>query len=162
MMADALAILAVALSAGATALGVAALTARALFVSCAYLSALAALAAAAALLMGAGDGALALAVFGVALGPVLILCATLLSAPAVRARRSFPWLSIAMGVGAALVLFAATMDLTPASRPVVGQQTDALGFWLAPLLLVSAAACVGLLGYGERGAFARRTERREP
>lgn len=161
MIAGALSILAVALASGAVVLAVAALTARALFVACAYLSGLAALAAAAALLMGAGDGALALAIFGVALAPVLILAAALLTAPAVRARRALPWLSISAAAFAAFVMFGATMDLAP-RQIAAAHHADALGFWLTPLLLAAAAACVGLLGYGERGAFARRGEEREP
>jgi len=38
----------------------------------------------------------------------------------------------------------------------MGAEAGAVGFWLAPLLLVAAAACVGVLGYGERGALQRR------
>jgi hypothetical protein len=30
-----------------------------------------------------------------------------------------------------------------------------MGFWIAPILLAAGVACLGLLGYGERGAMAR-------
>ena len=58
--------------------------------------------------------------------------------------------------GGAILL--AAPDLGSAPRPT-NPEPVALGFWLAPLLLVAAAACVGLLGYGERGALQRRVER---
>lgn len=161
MSAAASAILAVALAAGALVLALGALGARTLFAACAHLAGLGALAAAAVLLLGAGDGALALAVFAVGLAPVLLMAATLASAPAVRARRAFPWLSIAAAALAAAIVVASMLDLPPQAARAP-PRTGALGFWLAPLLLAAAAACVGLLGYGERGALLRRGEEREP
>ncbi|MGD9815016.1 MAG: hypothetical protein AB7V17_05865, partial [Hyphomonadaceae bacterium] len=97
------------------------------------------------------------------LAPVLLMAATLASAPAVRARRAFPWLSVAAAALAAAVVVASMLDLPPLPQAArAAPRTVALGFWLAPLLLAAAAACVGLLGYGERGAFLRRGEEREP
>ncbi|MEJ0060493.1 MAG: hypothetical protein WDM79_13370 [Terricaulis sp.] len=46
---------------------------------------------------------------------------------------------------------------TPARVALAAEH--ALAPWLAPLLLVLAAACVGLLGFGERGALERHEER---
>lgn len=133
----------------------AALSARSLLSLCFLLAAAGAMAAAALLALGAGDAALATTIVVAAWGPVLLLGAVLLSA---RSAKSFgssaPWLSLfAAALAGGAILFAAP-DLG-ALQPHVQTTPDAIGFWLASLLLVVGVGCVGILGFGERGALHR-------
>lgn len=134
----------------------AALSARSLLALCLALAAAGAMAAAALLALGAGDAALATAIVVAAWGPVLLLGAVLLS---VRSAKSFgssaPWLSLLAAALAGGAIVFAVPDFGP-PMPRTQAAPDAIGFWLAPLLLVVGAGCVGILGYGERGALQRR------
>lgn len=137
----------------------AALTARSLLALCLCLAAAGAMAAAALLALGAGDAALVTTIVVAAWGPVLLLAAVLLSA---RSAKSFgagaPWLSLlAAALAGGAIVFAAP-DLGSA-LPRVQSAPDAIGFWLAPLLLVAGGGCVGVLGYSERGALHARQGR---
>jgi len=133
---------------------IATLTARSLFALCMHLAATGALAAATLLSLRAGDGALAAALVIAVWAPVLLLGAMLLSARAAK-RFPRPWTSLFAAALAGGAMLLALPDLGPAP-PQMGAEAGAVGFWLAPLLLVAAAACVGVLGYGERGALQRR------
>jgi len=146
--------LALALAVAVAILAMCAIAARSLFSMCMYVLAAGALTAAVVLLLGAGDGALALALFAAAWAPVFLLATMLLSTRAAKPiRRGRPWLSIgAAAVSAGAMLWPAS-EL--AARSAGSVESSAVGFWLAPLIAVAAAACVGLLGYGERGAFER-------
>jgi hypothetical protein len=146
-------LLALALTCGAVVVAIGALTARSLFALCMYVAAAAALAAGAALALGAGDAGLGLALFAAAWAPVLLLAAMLLSARTVKpTRRGAPWFSLVAACLAGAGVFFAVPDLGPA--PIFAAPPGGgLGMWLAPALLAAAAACVGLLGYGERGAL---------
>lgn len=152
--------LALVLLGGALASVLAALLARALFVLCMYLAAAGALVSAAVALMGESGAALAIAALFAALAPILLLGAVLLSARATKAqRRARPWLS----VGAAVVVAGAVFwGLPQIGGPphVDGEaaQVEFVGAWLAPLIFVAVTACIGLLGYGERGALQRPGE----
>jgi hypothetical protein len=151
--------LALALACAALAVATGAMLARSLFAMCMHLGAAGALTAAAVLGLGAGDVALPLALFAGAWAPVLLLAAMLLSARATRAaRRRAPWFSILAAAAAGAGLWFIVPDLGPTAAPPPSAPHSALGAWLAPLILASAGACVGLLGYGERGAFQRRVE----
>lgn len=146
--------LALLLACAVVASAIGAIVARSLFSMCMYLLAAGALAAAVVLLLGAGEGALALALFAAAWAPVLLLAAMLLSARAVKPmRRGRPWLSMgAATVSAGAILWPAA-ELGARAAPA--SEMSGLGFWLAPLIFATAAACLGLLGYGERGALGR-------
>jgi hypothetical protein len=131
---------------------IAALMARSLFAMCMHLAAAGVLAAAAALALGAGDGALVLALFVAAWAPLLLLAAMLLTARATKAkRRGGPWFSLIAASGAAAVALFAVPDLGAAAPAAANP--GPIGAWLASLLLAAAAACAGMLGYGERGAL---------
>jgi hypothetical protein len=145
--------LAIALLAAALAAGFGVVLARSLLAMCVCLVAAGAAAAAFMALLGRGDGALALALFAVGWTPLLLLAAMLLSARSAKGlRRGRPWLSI--GTGAALVaaILWATRDFDGSAAVHAGAAPH-LGVWPAAMIFVAAAACVGLLGYGERGAL---------
>jgi len=145
---------------GALACALGAVTARALFAACMAVAATCACAAVAVLARGADDAALALAFFGVGLAPVLVLGVLLLSARAVKPRKGGPVLGVLVAALFVLgaVAWLAPELITPRPAPVV---EPSAAFWLAPLVFVAAIGVIGLLGYGERGAFARlRPDRR--
>lgn len=136
-----------ALAASLLALGV-----RSLFAMCMGLAAVAACAAAALLAMGVGEAGVALALFGAGLAPVLILAGVLLSVRAAKAVKQGPvWFA---AVGAVLicvmVVFGGAEFTRVAPAPALH---GAMGLWLAALAFVAALGVVGLLGFGERGAF---------
>jgi hypothetical protein len=89
--------------------------------------------------------------------PFLVLGALLLSARAAKPRRGArPWLSIVAACAVAGAVLWTLPDLgapSPARIALIAEHP--LAPWLAPLLLVLAAVCVGLLGFGERGALER-------
>jgi uncharacterized MnhB-related membrane protein len=154
--------LALALTLGVIAAALGALTARSLYVMGVYLAAAGALAAVAMLALGAPDASLAQALFGFVLAPVILLAALLLSAQGAKPRRrGLPWLTIAAALAAGGVVLWAAPELAAATRGVEAPFVGALAPWLAPLVFVAAAACVGLLGYGERGALQRAPGRDE-
>jgi hypothetical protein len=152
MNAEALQWLALALLGAAMAGAFGAIAARSLFAMCMHVSAAGAAVAAVVLLLGGGVGGLATALLAAAWAPVLLLAAMLLSARAAKHQRSgsalLGWL--AAGLTATFIWWP-LRDLTGARAPVLGDGGSA--FWIAPLLLVFVAICVGLLGYGERGAM---------
>jgi hypothetical protein len=108
------------------------------------------------LVLGGGESALALGLFATAWAPVLLLAAMLLSVRAAKdARRGLPWLSL-IGVAALLcAIWWPLLQLGPIVDADVEYVPTGFGFWTAPLLFVAGVACVGLLGYGERGVLAR-------
>lgn len=133
-----------------------ALAARSAFAMIVFLAASAAMAAVALAAMGAGEAALGVALVGAAIAPFLLMGAVLLSARASK-RSAFPLLSAALGAAALLPIGWALADLRGAPA-VMDQAAGVSGLWLALVVFVAAAACVGLLGFGERGVMQRRSE----
>jgi len=133
-----------------------ALAARSAFAMVMYLAVVAALAAAAIAALGAGDAGLGLALVGVAIAPFVLLGAVLLSARASK-RGAFPWLSAGLGAVSLAPLGWALMDLREAPA-LSSQDAGIAGVWLALIVFVTACACIGLLGFGERGIMQRRPE----
>jgi hypothetical protein len=146
------AVVAMLLGAGAA---LALLTARSLFSACIALAALCACATGALLALGHADGAVALALVGVGITPVLLLAGVLLSSRAVKPRaRGLPLLSIVAAICAAgAMLWAAPM--LGLEQPVAGPR-GGVSLALGALVFVAIAACVALLGYGERGVLGSR------
>lgn len=136
----------------ATAIG--AVLARSLFVTCVHVTVTGVAVAAAVLLLGADDGGVALALFAAAWAPVLLMAAMLLSVRATKTAqvRAFPWLSLLGAAAAAVAIWWPLLELAAAPAAIQGELAG-LSFWLAPLLLVAGAGCVGVLGFGERGAL---------
>lgn len=131
---------------------IAVLGARSLFSMCIALAALSACAAGALLALGQPDGALAFALLGAGIAPIVLLGGVLLSNRAVKPRvRGAPWISIGAAVfaGAAMLWAAPTLDLGAA----IAAPRGGLPIALAALVFAAIAACVGLLGYGERGVL---------
>lgn len=143
------------------AVALAMLAARSLFAVSVMAAALAALAAAVLMSAGGGDGAIALAAFGVGLAPVLVLAGVLLSARAVKSgKRRLPLLHVLAMAGGVAAIAAIAPELT-ADAPVL-RAVPGSGVWLAALVFVAAVACIGLLGYGERGVLERGPKVGEP
>lgn len=153
MSIDVLQWLALALLGAAVAAAFGATTARSLFVTAMHLLAAGVSVAAIVLLLGAGEGALAAALFAAAWAPVLLLGAMLLSARAARQAR--PGETVLGWLGAALAapLLWWPLGELGARAPSAAVGAAGVGFWLAPLMLVLAVVCLALLGYGERGAM---------
>jgi hypothetical protein len=152
--------LALALMVVAIASAIGALAARSLFVTCMHLVAAGVSAAAATMLVRSGDGALAFALFAAAWVPVLLLAAMLLSTRSAKApRRGLPWVSMLGASLAAVALWYPLLDLRGAAPAQASEPVAALSFWLAPLAFAAAAACIGGLGFGERGALGHGAER---
>jgi hypothetical protein len=159
MMAWAMPLLALVLAGAMIAAAIAALTARSLFTMAVASAAAAAACAAAALALGAERGALGLALFGVGIAPVLLMAGMLLSARTARAtRKGAPWASLAAGAAMVCALAFVAPELS-APRATLLASAD-LAPWLALVVFVAAAACLGMLGFGERGAIERPQERR--
>ncbi|MBC7768119.1 MAG: hypothetical protein H7124_04980 [Phycisphaerales bacterium] len=138
----------------AFAAALAALTARSLFAMCMHLAGFGALAAATLLSLGSGDAALSVALSVGAWAPLLLLAGMLLSARAAKAmNKNAPWPSLLAAAFAGGAMLMAAPDIGPLLPVEAAPATIGAGFWLAPLMLATAAACVGLLGYGERGAL---------
>ena len=137
----------------ATAIG--AVLARSLFVTCVHVTVTGVAVAAAVLLLGADDGGVALALFAAAWAPVLLMAAMLLSVRATKAPqvRAFSWLSLLGAAAAAIAIWWPLLELAAAAPVAIQGELAGLSFWLAPLLLVAGAGCVGVLGFGERGAL---------
>lgn len=148
--------LALALLAVAIACAIGAVAARSLFVTCMHLVTTGVSVAAAVLLLQAGTGGLALALFAAAWAPVLLLAVTLLSARAARAeRRGFPIASMAGALVAAGAIWFSLFELAAVAPTGIPHVFRGLAFWLTPIVLAAGAGCVGVLGYGERGALTR-------
>ncbi len=152
--------LALALMCGVLAAALGAALARSLFAMTMSMAVAAALGAAAVLAMGAAGAALALALFGLGLLPLILMAVLLLSASTAKPRRGAPpWATIAGALVAVMLLIACLFLAAPQLNVLAStMKLGAIGPWLAGLLLVAAAICVGLLGYGERGAFERATD----
>ncbi len=136
----------------AAAVAIAVLAARSLFGVAIAIAPLCACAAAAMLANGHGEAALAVALLGVGVAPTLLLGAMLLSNRAVKPRtRGLPWFSIAAAgaAGAAMLWAAPTLDLP---HPVAAPH-DGMPVAVAAIVFVALAACIALLGYGERGVL---------
>lgn len=155
-------LLALLLMACALAMVAGALMARSIFIVCMQVAGAGAVVAAVILLLGAGEGALALALFAVGWAPVLLLAGMLLAARTAAQRRGRPWLSIAAAIVAAGAMAWAARDAGLAPPPALGVFAGAVGVWLAPLVFASALACVALLGFGERGVLEDVVTEREP
>ncbi len=148
--------------AAALAAGFGVVMARSLLAMCVYLAAAGAAVAASVALLGRGDGALALVLFAVGWAPLLLLAAMLLSARSVKGgRRGRPWLSIGTGAAILGAILWAVRELDGSEVNFAGAATQ-LGVWPAALIFVAAAGCVGLLGYGERGALHSSFSERDP
>lgn len=149
---DVTALLALALAMGAAIAAAAILRARSLFTMTVSVAAMSALAAGSVLLLGGRDGAVALAVFGVALAPLFLLGAMLLSVRIVKSS-SGRWVNIVAliaGLGAAYAIAPEVAASHPAENHI-----SSIGLWLAMLVFVAVVGCVALLGYGERGVLQR-------
>jgi hypothetical protein len=144
--------LAFALLAAAASIGAA--LSRTHFVMSIYAMATAVFAALTLLLLSAGQAALAVLIVGAGLTPVLLLSGVLLSSRKIGSRgasRGF-WLTpFAAAAGLAIIWTGRDVVAHPVTAPALA----GAGAWLAPLLFAAAATCVGLLGYGERGALDR-------
>lgn len=140
----------------ATAIG--AMLARSLFVTCVHVIVMGVAVATAVLLIGADDGGVALALFAAAWAPVLLMAAMLLSARATKAQqpRRFPWLSLLGAATAAVAIEWPLLEVAVAASVEIQNELAGMGFWLAPLVLVAGLACVGVLGFGERGSLRQR------
>lgn len=153
MIADTMSLMALALLAAALIAAIGAIGSRSLFATIMYLAAAGSAVAAMILLLGEGQGALATALIATAWAPVLLLAAVLLSARATKdARRGVPWISILIAAG---VLAAIWWPLNELSAQTAAREeiTIEVAFWLAPLVLATAAGVAAVLGYGERGAL---------
>lgn len=151
--------LAAALALGVVVLAIATWRARSLLASAAAIAAMSALAASALLLLGGGDGALALAAFGVGVAPIVLLGVVLLSARTAKSERG--------GLLVQGVAFLAAVGVAILIAPEFSEQAASRGrhapapLWLGLMIFVAAAACVALLGYGERGVLGRRETGRD-
>jgi len=130
--------------------------ARAHFVMTMLLTATALFAGLTLMSLSQASAALTLVVMGGGVLPVLFLGAVLLSTRAVRSKRrgGGVWMVLLAGAAAGIVVWA-SQDIPARSPPQalpVGSPA-----WLGALLLAAAIVCVGLLGYGERGAFEGRS-----
>lgn len=141
------------LALGAGVMAVVALRARSLFVTAACVAGVAALSAAAVLLLGGGDGAVAIAAFGVAIAPVVVMGGVLLSARTAKTMRSGVWPSAVAVVAGLAAAAAIAPELAAAPATTLPHAPTSL--WLGALVFVAAAACVAVLGYGERGVLQR-------
>jgi hypothetical protein len=140
----------------AIAVAIAVVNSRSLFVMSVAIAATSALAAAAVLALRGGDGALAVAAFGVGLAPIILLAGVLLSARVTKAPARGVAMLSAIGVaGAVIVVLHVAQDLPNAHAQSTGSG-DPPGIWLAALLFVVAIGCAALLGYGERGVLEPR------
>ena len=154
-------ILTLALMVAVIAAALGALLARSLFMMCVCLVAAGAVATAVVLALGAPGAALALAIVATGWAPLLLLGGVLLSARATKGGRDDPpWLSIVVGAAVASAIVWAGADIG-ASIAAPLAAAPSIGFWIAPLVLVAAGGCVGLLGFGERGVLETLPNRRE-
>ncbi|HET9230950.1 MAG TPA: hypothetical protein VFO00_06655 [Vitreimonas sp.] len=150
-----LAVVAMLLGAGAAA---AVLWARSLFSACVGLAALCTCAGAALLALGFADGAVVVGLLGGAIAPVLLLGGVVLTSRSVKPTAwRLPWLSILAAALAALAMMwgVPALDLQQQIQEPRGGASVAL----AALVFTAVAACVALLGYGERGVLAAREDR---
>lgn len=140
----------------AIAAAVGAIASRSLFVMCVHVATAGVSVAAAGLLLRGGQGGLALALFAATWAPVLLMAAMLLGARSAKgAQRRTPWLSWIGAAFATGAIWWPLLELRGAAPEMGAHALAGLGFWLAPIALAAGAACVGVLGYGERGAYAR-------
>ena len=154
MTGDVLGLLALALLCAALIAAFGAITSRSLFATCMYLAATAGAVAATVLLLGVGNGALAVVIVAAGWTPVLLLAAMLLSARATKdERRGVPWASLVVGAAALLAVWWPLNELSALSIAHTRAAPLSIAFWLAPLLFAAAAGVAGVLGYGERGAL---------
>jgi len=121
----------------------------------------AAFAAATLLVLGRGGGALDIALLGAGLGPCIVLAVLLLSARATRSgKRTPPWITIAAAAVLCGALFIGLPQL-PALPSRAAEAEPGIAFWLAGIVFVAGVACLGLLGFGERGALTRAYDSKE-
>ncbi|MGD9967005.1 MAG: hypothetical protein AB7T59_10820 [Hyphomonadaceae bacterium] len=132
-----------------------AMSARSLFVAVMHLAAAGVAVASVVLLLGSGEGALAVALLAAAWAPVLLLGAMLLSARAAKPPRALPTMLGWLGATIALPLLWWPLVELSAHAPTASLATTGSSSWIAPLVFVLAVVCLALLGYGERGALTR-------
>lgn len=155
MIPHALQWLAVALMGVALAAALGAIMARSLTALCMHLMAAGAAIAALALLLGAGEGAVAVALIAAAWAPVLLLAAMLLSARIVKAGRVIGMLPGALAAAAAALATWWPLAELDGRTVAGGGLAQSPAFWIAPLMLACTITVVAMVGYGERGAFRR-------
>lgn len=151
--------LAAPLMAAALGAAFAAALSRTLLALALYVCMAASAAAAAVLALNEADAALALSVAAGVWAPVLLLMGISLGgrvAKSARRRRPYASAALALGLGATLIWAARGQASLPADIVAsIVRGGASIGPWLAVLAFVAAAACVALIGYGERGAFER-------
>lgn len=144
----------------AAALGV--MLARSLFALCMHVLATGATIAVFVALVNAADVGLMIAAAVIAVS-ILMICGVTLTARTVKAAQthgaSLARILGAAAVAALLIAMAAPQFALSAPAPPTGGALH-VTVWLAPLMLTLAAACLGLLGFGERGAL--EPDRRDP
>ena len=115
----------------------------------------AAFTATALFVLGRGGAALDIALLGAGLAPCIVLAMLLLSARATRSgKRMPPWVTIAAASILCAVVFLSLPQL-PALPARADNAEAGLAFWLAAIVFVTGVSCLGLLGFGERGALTR-------
>jgi uncharacterized membrane protein len=147
--------LGVALLALAFAAAIGVMLARSLFALCMHVFTTGVAIAAFVALVGDADAGLVTAAAVIA-ASVLMIWGVTLTARAVKAS-PLPGSGIvrvlgSLGAGALLIAMAAPQVALPAPAPHQGGEPQ-IAVWIAPLMLTLAVACLGLLGFGERGAL---------
>ena len=138
--------------------GIAALLARSLFVTSICACVAGVMASVLLVLLGAGSGALTLALVVGAWAPLLLLAAMLLSKRTAKGIARRPWLSILAAAGAACALAWVGAAIEPGAATQPAHASAQIAYWLTLLALTLAAMCVGLLGPGERGVLEMSNE----
>jgi NADH:ubiquinone oxidoreductase subunit 6 (subunit J) len=135
---------------------VTALTARALFVAAVTCTLMAAITALGLLAQDDVLAAIAVVAFGVAFFPVWLMSGMLLSTNAEKnGKRRAAWLTVLTALLTAAALLVVTPELA-ATRDATSENTAGLPGLLTALTFVVTVSVIGLIGYGERGAFERR------
>jgi hypothetical protein len=127
--------------------------ARSLFVASLQATVAAGAVVSALLLLKSNEGGVAVAVVTIAWMPILLLVGISLSTRATRQQRRRPWVGLLAAIAVGIVFVWPLTEPAEAPHTPILDQAAGLTFWLAPLLIVVAAICAGLLGYGERGAL---------
>ncbi len=138
---------------GVVVAAVAALLARSLFVTSICVCVAGAMASVVLVLLGAGPGALTLALVVGAWGPLLLLSAMLLSTRTAKGLARRPWFSIFAATAAACSLAWVGAAAGPPAATMSAPAGAEIAYWLTLLALILAATCVSLLGLGERGVL---------
>lgn len=146
---------ALALAGGALAAACVAVAARSLFLASIAMAVCAALAAGALVGMGVDAPALGLALFGIGFAPTVLFSGLLLSTRVTRAKVRGAWWGLGAGALVLAALGSSVIEVAPRADAIAPAPFSP---WLALIVLAGAAACYGVLGYGERSAFDRPDE----